>query len=81
MNLGAEVGRGDSGGDSGRKWDFDESDARSSYQDSPVHGGKSKRSTGQDHARARAVAEARVWGENWRERKRSEFGSFDGTNE
>ncbi|XP_020277186.1 probable serine/threonine-protein kinase PBL7 isoform X1 [Asparagus officinalis] len=81
MNLGAEVGRGDSGGDSGRKWDFDESDAISSYQDSPVHGGKSKRSMGQDHARARAVAEARVWGENWRERKRSEFGSFDGANE
>lgn len=84
VSLGAEVGRGDTAGDSGRKWDFDESDTRSSHQDSPpVHAGKSKRSAERDLARERAVAEARVWGENWRERerKRSEFGSFDGTNE
>ncbi|TYI41577.1 hypothetical protein ES332_A01G036000v1 [Gossypium tomentosum] len=32
--------------------------------------------------RERAVAEAKVWGENWRERKRANaMGSFDGTNE
>lgn len=81
MNLGADAGRGDAGGDSGRKWDFDESDARSSNHDSPVSAGKSKRGMERDIARERAIAEARVWGENWRERKRSEFGSFDGTNE
>ena len=80
-NFGAEVGRCDTCWDSGRKWDSEESDARSSHQDSPVHAGKSKRSTEGDLARERAIAEARVWGENWRERKRNEFGSFDGTNE
>lgn len=70
MNLGAEAGRGEAGGDSGRKWDFDESDARSSHQDSPTHAGKSRRGTECDLVRERAVAEARVWGENWRDRKR-----------
>ncbi|KAL5712918.1 non-specific serine/threonine protein kinase [Ranunculus cassubicifolius] len=68
VSFGAEVGRGETGSGSGRK---DES-----QKNSP-------RVTGRDADRERAVAEAKVWGENWRERKRTNntMGSFDSTNE
>ncbi|KAJ6848524.1 putative serine/threonine-protein kinase PBL7 isoform X1 [Iris pallida] len=85
VNFGAEVGRGDVGSGSGRKWDLDELESQDSRRDSPAHLGRARETPkhfNRDLDRERAIAEAKVWGENWRERKRSnEFGSFDGTNE
>ncbi|XXG79296.1 hypothetical protein AAC387_Pa09g0397 [Persea americana] len=71
VSFGADIGRGDSGGGSGRKWGLDE---HGSQRDSPVHAGKVKeglKNSNRDLERERAVAEAKMWGENWRERKRS----------
>jgi len=71
VSFGADIGRGDSGGGSGRKWGLDE---HGSQRDSPVHIGKVKeglKNSNRDLERERAVAEAKMWGENWRERKRS----------
>eukprot|EP00262_Sarcandra_glabra_P009306 TRINITY_DN2344_c0_g1_i2.p1 TRINITY_DN2344_c0_g1~~TRINITY_DN2344_c0_g1_i2.p1 ORF type:complete len:224 (+),score=53.22 TRINITY_DN2344_c0_g1_i2:88-672(+) len=81
VSFGAEVGRGESGGGSGRKWGLDELERQEPQRDSPVHAGKAK-NFNRDLDRERAVAEAKVWGENWREKKRANaLGSFDGTNE
>ncbi|XP_010241610.1 PREDICTED: serine/threonine-protein kinase CDL1-like [Nelumbo nucifera] len=86
MSFGAEVGRGETSGGSGRKWGLDELEKQESQRDSPVHAGRARetpRNYNRDFDRERAVAEAKVWGENWRERKRANTaaGSFDGTNE
>ncbi|KAF3783943.1 Serine/threonine-protein kinase [Nymphaea thermarum] len=79
--FGPEVGRAESGGGSGRRWDLDGSDNAGSQRDSPVHGGRA-RNLNRDLDRERAVAEAKVWGENWRDRRRSTAqGSFDSTND
>ncbi|RZC51915.1 hypothetical protein C5167_020338 [Papaver somniferum] len=81
MNFGPEVGRGESGS-SGRKWGLEEFDRQESQKNSPAHGGKTPRSSSRGPDRERAVQEAKVWGENWRERKRTDpNGSFDRTNE
>ncbi|KAI3848529.1 hypothetical protein MKX03_033331, partial [Papaver bracteatum] len=81
MNFGPEVGRGESGS-SGRKWGLEEYDRQESQKNSPAHGGKTPRSSSRGPDRERAVQEAKVWGENWRERKRTDpNGSFDRTNE
>lgn len=85
MNLGADFGRSDADGGSGRKWGLEEFERQESQRDSPNHIGKSKdspKSLNRDADRERAIAEAKVWGENWRERKRANVpGSFDSTNE
>ncbi|KAF8387901.1 hypothetical protein HHK36_026563 [Tetracentron sinense] len=83
MSFGAEVGRGETGGGSGRKWGLDELERQGSQRDSPVNAGRARETPrNRDLDRERAVAEAKVWGENWRERKRANaMGSFDGTNE
>ncbi|GAB4843571.1 Serine/threonine-protein kinase pbl27 [Ancistrocladus abbreviatus] len=78
LSTGAESGRSDGGGGSGRKWGLDELDRQESQRDSPASAGKTPRN--RDLDRERAVAEAKVWGENWREKKRANaMGSFDGT--
>lgn len=66
-------GRGQETG-SGRKRDSDDWDRFEGGRDSPSYAGRAARDvtkqTGPTRERERAVAEARVWGENWRERKR-----------
>ncbi|MFS8030536.1 putative protein kinase RLK-Pelle-RLCK-VIIa-1 family [Helianthus anomalus] len=65
-------------GGSGRKWGLvDDTD---SQKNSPAN---MSRVRNRDLDRERAVAEAKVWGENWRERKRTNTmggGSFDAAN-
>ncbi|KAL0323490.1 UNVERIFIED_CONTAM: Serine/threonine-protein kinase PBL27, partial [Sesamum angustifolium] len=80
---GADLRRIETGGASGRRWGMDESDRPDSQKDSPVSAGRGRETPrNRDLDRERAVAEAKVWGENWRERKRGNaIGSFDGSNE
>ncbi|CAN1807092.1 Serine/threonine-protein kinase PBL27 [Linum perenne] len=85
LGTGSEVRRGESGGGSGRRWGgLEELERNDSQRDSPVNGGGGSsrmRETprNRDIDRERAVAEAKVWGENWREKKRANaVGSFDG---
>ncbi|GAB2266180.1 Serine/threonine-protein kinase pbl27 [Dionaea muscipula] len=78
-STGAESGRSDAGG-SGRKWGLDELDRQESHRESPASAWRNPKN--RDLDRERAVAEAKVWGENWREKKRANaMGSFDGTYE
>ncbi|CAM8996496.1 hypothetical protein QQ045_009417 [Rhodiola kirilowii] len=64
-------------GGSGQKWSLDELDRPGSKRDSPVGAARNR-----DLDRERAVAEAKVWGENWREKKRAgAVDSFDATHE
>lgn len=51
-------------------------------RDVPMGSGRARETPrNRDLDRERAVAEAKVWGENWREKKRANaVGSFDGTN-
>lgn len=80
LSTGAESIRSEAGGGSGRKWGLDELDRQDSQRDSPVSAGRTPRN--RDLDRERAVAEAKVWGENWREKNRANtMGSFDGTYE
>ncbi|KAL0393221.1 UNVERIFIED_CONTAM: Serine/threonine-protein kinase PBL27 [Sesamum radiatum] len=80
---GADLRRIETGGASGRRWGMDESDRPDSQKDSPVSAGRGRETPrNRDLDRERAVAEAKVWGENWEERKRGNtIGSFDGSNE
>lgn len=71
---GGRISRNEEGGGSGRKWDLDGSEK----DDSPK---ETARMLNRDLERERAVAEAKMWGENWREKRRqSAQGSFDGAN-
>ncbi|KAL8160061.1 hypothetical protein V2J09_001598 [Rumex salicifolius] len=71
---GGKLGNNDEGGSSGRKWDLQSSDKDDSPRD-PV------RMLARDLDRERAVAEAKMWGENLREKRRlSEQGSADCSN-
>lgn len=83
FNTGAELRRIETGGGSGRKWGLDDTEHPDSRKDSPVNVGRARETTrNRDLDRERAVAEAKVWGENWRERKRGNAaGSFDATND
>lgn len=82
LSTGAELGRSDTGGGSGRKWGLDEVERPESQRDSPLNTGRRETPKNRDLDRERAVAEAKVWGENWRDKKRANaMGSFDGTNE
>lgn len=82
-STGAELGRNETGGGSGRKWLGDDLERQDSQTDSPVNTGRARQSPrNRDLDRERAVAAAKVWGENWREKKRANaMGSFDGTDE
>ncbi|KAG5559937.1 hypothetical protein RHGRI_003284 [Rhododendron griersonianum] len=82
VTTGPELGRCETGGGSGRKWGVDEVECPESHRDSPVSAGRGRETprNRRNLERERAVAEAKVWGENWRE-KRPAMGSFDGTNE
>ncbi|KAM1082902.1 hypothetical protein FF1_021522 [Malus domestica] len=66
---GGRILKNEEGGGSGRSWGLDGSEK----DDSP-------KETARMLDRERAVAEAKMWGENWREKRRqSAQGSFDGT--
>ncbi|GLT41996.1 hypothetical protein SLA2020_160200 [Shorea laevis] len=83
LSTGAELGRSETGGRSGRRWGWDDLERQESQRDSPQNIARA-RETPRNHDldRERAVAEAKVWGENWREKKRANaVGSFDGTND
>ncbi|KAI3812523.1 hypothetical protein L1987_17233 [Smallanthus sonchifolius] len=81
INTRSDVGDGESsngGGGSGRKWGL--VDDPDSQKNSPAYTSQARN---RDLDRERAVAEAKVWGENWRDRKRTNTmgdGSFDATN-
>ncbi|PON88269.1 Serine/threonine protein kinase [Trema orientale] len=84
LSTGAELSRIETGGGSGRKWGLDDLERPDSQRDSPASAGRARETPrNRDLDRERAVAEAKVWGENWREKKRANAmgGSFDGTNE
>ncbi|KAI4336541.1 hypothetical protein L6164_015056 [Bauhinia variegata] len=71
---GGRILKNDDGGGSGRRWDLEGSEK----DDSPR---ETARMLNRDLDRERAVAEAKMWGENWREKRRQSVqGSFDGTN-
>ncbi|KAM0026939.1 putative protein kinase RLK-Pelle-RLCK-VIIa-1 family [Helianthus debilis subsp. tardiflorus] len=79
INTRPDVGDGESSNGSGRKWGL--VDDPDSQRGSPANTGRARN---RDLDRERAVAEAKVWGENWRDRKRTNTrggGSFDATNE
>ncbi|XP_059446566.1 serine/threonine-protein kinase PBL27 [Corylus avellana] len=82
-SSGAALARIETGGGSGRKLGADELERHESQRDSPVSTGRARETPrNRDLDRERAVAEAKVWGENWREKKRANvMGSFDATNE
>lgn len=82
-SAGAVLARIETGGSSGRKLGVDELERLESQRDSPVSTGRARETPrNRDLDRERAVAEAKVWGENWREKKRANaMGSFDATNE
>ncbi|GFP98920.1 serine/threonine-protein kinase pbs1 [Phtheirospermum japonicum] len=72
---GGRLLRNEEGGGSGRKWDLEGSSER---DDSPRENGKG---SARDAERERAVAEAKMWGENVREKRRQNAqGNSDGNN-
>lgn len=83
LSTGSELRRIETGGGSGRKWAVDELERQESQRSSPASAGRARETPrNRDLDRERAVAEAKVWGENWREKKRANaVGSFDGTND
>lgn len=77
-----ESRNGETSGGSGRRWALDELERTDSQRDSPVSAGRARETRNRDLDRERAVAEAKVWGENLREKKRGgAMDSFDATNE
>jgi hypothetical protein len=82
-STGTALARIETGGSSGRKLGLDELERQESQRESPVGTGRARETPrNRDLDRERAVAEAKVWGENWREKKRANaMGSFDGTYE
>ncbi|KAF5449282.1 hypothetical protein F2P56_029746 [Juglans regia] len=73
-DRGGRISKNEESGGSGRRWDFEGSEK----DDSPKETAKM---LNRDLIRERAVAEAKMWGENWREKRRqSAQGSFDGNN-
>lgn len=83
LNAGIQLSKVETSGGSGRKWGLDDVESRDSQRDSPASVGRAREAPrNRDLERERAVAEAKVWGENWREKKRANtMGSFDATNE
>ncbi|GMI80070.1 hypothetical protein like AT5G18610 [Hibiscus trionum] len=83
-SSGSELGRNETGGGSERKWGgLDELERQESHRGSPLNAARARETPrNRDLDRERAVAEAKVWGENWREKKRANaMSSFDGTND
>lgn len=73
-DKGGRILKNDEGGGSGRRWDLEGSEK----DDSPR---ETARMLNRDLDRERAVAEAKMWGENWREKRRQSVqGSFDASN-
>lgn len=73
VEKGMRIAKNEEGGGSGRKWDLEGSEK----DDSPK---ETARMLNRDLEREKAVAEAKMWGENWRaQRRQSAQGSFDGT--
>jgi serine/threonine-protein kinase PBS1 len=74
-DRGGRLLKNEEGGGSGRsRWDLESSEK----DDSPK---ETARMLNRDFDRERAVAEAKMWGENWREKRRQNAqASFDGTN-
>ncbi|XP_050206377.1 serine/threonine-protein kinase PBS1 [Mercurialis annua] len=73
-DRGGQLLKNEEAGGSGRRWDLEGSEK----EDSPRETAKT---SNRDLDRERAVAEAKMWGENWREKRRqSAQGSFDGSN-
>ncbi|CAL5421060.1 unnamed protein product [Camellia sinensis] len=71
---GGRILKHEEGGGSGCKWDFEGSERDESPRETA-------KMLNRDLDRERAVAEAKMWGENWREKRRQNAqGSFDGTN-
>ncbi|GJN16806.1 hypothetical protein PR202_gb03827 [Eleusine coracana subsp. coracana] len=79
FKYGAEVRRTSSAGESGRRSGLDDMDVTGSQVGSPAQTGR-RREASRTADRQRAIAEARMWGENSRERSNG-HGSFDSTNE
>jgi hypothetical protein len=77
--YGAEVSRTSSASDSGRRSGLDDMDPTGSQVGSPAQTGR-RREAPRATDRQRAVGEARMWGENSRERTNG-HGSFDSTHE
>ncbi|KAM0841084.1 hypothetical protein ACQ4PT_059241 [Festuca glaucescens] len=79
--YGGEVSRTSSTGGSGRRSGLDEMDMAGSPLGSPAQTGR-KRESRRSADRQHAIADAKMWGENSRERKLPNgHGSFDSTNE
>ncbi|KAK8510877.1 hypothetical protein V6N12_036791 [Hibiscus sabdariffa] len=79
-----ELGRNETCGGSGRKWGgLYELEQQDSHRGSPLDAARARETPqNRDLDREQAVAEAKVWGENWREKKwANAVGSFDGTND
>lgn len=73
-DRGGRILRNEEGGGSGRRWDLEGSEKDESPRETA-------RMLNRDLDRERAVAEAKMWGENWREKRRqSAQGSFDASN-
>ncbi|KAJ6702164.1 hypothetical protein OIU74_013339 [Salix koriyanagi] len=73
-DRGGQLSRNEEGGGSGRRWDLDGSEKEESPRETA-------KMSNRDLDRERAVAEAKMWGENWREKQRqSAQESFDGSN-
>lgn len=74
-DQGGRILKNDQGGGSGRRWDLEGSEKDESPRET------ARMLNNRDLDRERAVAEAKMWGENWREKRRqSAQGSFDGSN-
>ncbi|BAT93501.1 serine/threonine-protein kinase PBS1 [Vigna umbellata] len=74
-DQGGRILKNDQGGGSGRRWDLEGCEKDESPRET------ARMLNNRDLDRERAVAEAKMWGENWREKRRqSAQGSFDGSN-
>lgn len=74
VEKGIRITKNEEGGGSGRKWDLEGSEKDESPKETA-------RMLNKDLEREKAVAEAKMWGENWRaQRRQNAQGSFDGTN-
>lgn len=81
LNAAAELQRIETGVGSGRRWGLDEVERPESQRESPGSAGRARETPKtRDLDRERAVAAAKVWGENWRDKRRTNTkGSFDDT--
>ncbi|CAN4091692.1 unnamed protein product [Withania somnifera] len=84
FNTGIELRKIATSGGSGRKWGLEELERPDSQRNSPSSAGRTRETPrNRDLDRERAVAEAKVWGENWRDKTKTNArgSSFDGRND